>query len=256
MTIFRANHNKNYTVVNNSICKDKRLSYKAKGIWLYAFSRPDDWQFNITDLINQSTDGKDSISSGLKELVEFGYLRRERIRRPDGTFERGAIWDFYETPQDLKESLPETENPVLDNPNLEKPPLLSTEPLTNTEQQQLLQRQKKEVVVVFSKELDELPLSKSEKLNFQEKYSLEAISWMNDHFYRKKKQQPQYEPRNGWAAYLTTAYRDKYALPENEGHEDMKKQYEEEQKIKEKKKRKIWEEAKQKAWVKRENHAI
>jgi hypothetical protein len=133
MTLFRVNHNKNYTIINNTICKDNRLSWKAKGIFLYAFSRPDTWQFFLEDLIKQSTDGKDSVSAGLRELVEAGYLKRERIRKADGTFERGAIWDFFETPQELKEFVPETENPVLDNPVLEKPPLISTDPVISTE---------------------------------------------------------------------------------------------------------------------------
>ena len=68
MAIYRVEHKKDYTVVKNFICKDKRLSWKAKGIWLYAFSRPDDWQFNLSDLINQSTDAKDSVTTCLKEL--------------------------------------------------------------------------------------------------------------------------------------------------------------------------------------------
>lgn len=77
--ICRTIHNKNYTIVNNTICKDNRLSWKAKGIWLYAFSRPDDWTFHIEDLIKQSTDGKDAVRSGLQELQKCGYLKRERI---------------------------------------------------------------------------------------------------------------------------------------------------------------------------------
>ena len=142
MTIFRTEHKKNYTVVNNFICKDKRLSWKAKGIWLYAFSRPDDWTFNLEDLINQSTDGKDSVSAGLRELEEFGYLQRSRNRDAQGKMIKGAEWVFYETPQAKNESTiqyePKPENPILDNPVLGfpvlvNPPLLSTEAKTSTE---------------------------------------------------------------------------------------------------------------------------
>ncbi len=135
MTIYRVQHKIGYTVVNNFICKDKRLSWKAKGIWLYAFSRPDDWEFNLTDLINQSTDGKESVSSGLKELEESGYLQRDQ-KREDGKFSK-AEWVFYETPVELKKLIPETGFTSTVNPNTVNPPLLNTEkPSTEKQQQQ------------------------------------------------------------------------------------------------------------------------
>lgn len=145
MTIFRVEHKKNYTVVNNFICKDNRLSWKAKGIWLYAFSRPDDWEFNIGDLVNQSTDGIDSVRAGLKELSDIGYLQRSRLRNQDGTLGK-AEWVFYETPEQIKQCLPEVENPILDNPKQEKATLLSTEE-PSTEK-----NNNREGVVVSSKE--------------------------------------------------------------------------------------------------------
>jgi hypothetical protein len=126
MTIYRTEHKKNYTVVNNYIIKDKRLSWKAKAIWLYAFSRPDDWTFHENDIINQSTDKRDSVRSGLKELEDCGYLRRSRNRKADGTFDKDSEWVFHETPL-TDTSEPRTENPILENPILENHPLLSTD---------------------------------------------------------------------------------------------------------------------------------
>jgi len=126
MTHFRVIHNKNYTCINNTICTDKRISWKAKGIWLYAFSRPDDWQFHLNDLINQSTDRRDAVQTGLKELEKFGYLRRTKIRCADGTI-GCPDWTFFEVPQDLKEIVPQTGFPSTDKPSVENPPLSSTE---------------------------------------------------------------------------------------------------------------------------------
>ncbi len=130
MTIFRAIHNSNYTTINNTIVKDNRLSWKAKGIWLYAFSRPDDWVFHINDLVNQSTDGRDAVRAGLKELEESGYLRKPQKREKTGMFGK-VEWVFHETP--LKESLPETGFPAADNPAAENPPLPMTDVLPDTE---------------------------------------------------------------------------------------------------------------------------
>lgn len=164
MTIFRTEHKKNYTVVNNFICKDSRISWKAKGIWLYAFSRPDDWSFNLEDLIKQSSDGKESVRSGLIELEEFGYLVRSRFRSADGKMMSGAEWVFYETPQQkspsTNDSEPEPENPNLDNPNLdlailENQPLLSTDTIPSPETTQpSIENNNKQVVVVPQKSGD------------------------------------------------------------------------------------------------------
>lgn len=131
MSICRAIHNKNYTVVNNTICSDKRLSYKAKGIWLYAFSRPDDWTFYMKDIINQSNDKKTKIQSGLKELENCGYLKRTKKQDQKGkiTYE----WEFYEVPVEIKKILPQQGFPCTGKPSTGNQPLLSTDKLSTEE---------------------------------------------------------------------------------------------------------------------------
>lgn len=132
MTLFRVQHNKNYTCINNTICTDSRLSWKAKGIWLYAFSRPDDWTFYLCDLVKQSTDGKDSVSAGLKELEKAGYLQRMRLRDEKGQLSVSE-WKFSETP--LTHAFkPKADFPALDKPILDNPPLLSTDVLPSTKE--------------------------------------------------------------------------------------------------------------------------
>jgi len=129
MTLFRAQHNTDYSVVRNDIIRDKRLSWKAKGIWLYAFSRKDDWTFYLKDIVNHSTDGRDSVRGGLAELEEFGYLTREQTR------ENGKFADFTYVFHEisLKKCLPETENPTSVNPTSVNRPLLNTDPIPSTE---------------------------------------------------------------------------------------------------------------------------
>jgi len=133
MSIFRVQHQKNYTVINNSICNDDRLSYRAKGIWMYAFSRPDDWTFHLNDLINKSTDGRDSVQAGLKELEKFGYLKRIQNKDDNHKFQK-VEWEFFEVSQvndeELKKRLPQTAFPLTAFPLTENPPLLSTKKLS------------------------------------------------------------------------------------------------------------------------------
>lgn len=133
MTIFRVEHSKNYTVVNRFINTDKRLSMKAKGIWMYAFSRPDDWIFHIKEIITNCTDGTESIKSGLRELENTGYLVRNQ-NRVKGKFD-SADWVFYEVPQlnpSMKTNAQKTENtPTVFTPT-EKTPT-ENRSLLNTE---------------------------------------------------------------------------------------------------------------------------
>lgn len=169
MTIFRVKHDKNnpYTLINRHITEDNRISWKAKGIWLYAFSRPDDWSFNMTDLVKRSSDGRDSVSKGLRELEEAGYLERTQRRGPDGKL-GNADWIFYETPREIQKMLPQTDFPHTVNPSTENPPLLSTESLPSKKDNNRPEPPPppdptpKEVVVVSS-ELDVLNLSDAQK---------------------------------------------------------------------------------------------
>lgn len=119
MSIYRVVHNRDnpYTVVNTTIVTDNRLSWKAKGIWLYAFSRPNDWQFHENDLINRSADARHSVRSGLKELEQVGYLYRKQIRDEKGRL-GDSDWIFFETPktkEEIEKMFPSSENPSTEN---------------------------------------------------------------------------------------------------------------------------------------------
>lgn len=166
MTICRVQHDKNnpYTLINRGICEDSRLSYKAKGLWLYAFSRPDDWKFNLKDLVNRGVDGPDSVSSGLKELEEAGYLYRYQIRKPNGQLGSWE-WIFYETPREIKKFSPQPDFPDTVDPSSVDPALLSSKDILISKKQQTEPRKTQDVkpvkegpsgVVVFSclKELE------------------------------------------------------------------------------------------------------
>lgn len=163
MTLIKVQHDKNnpYITVNKSIANDNRISYKAMGIWLYAFSRKEDWEFYQGDLVNRHTDGLDSVKSGLKELEEAGYLYRYQKQNEKGQF-KGWDWIFFETSKtddEIKEMFPKRGfSPSRLNPNSAKPPsILSNESVANKEN-----NNNKEDVVVSSC-LDELKLEEVHK---------------------------------------------------------------------------------------------
>jgi len=116
MSIVRVVHNRDnpYKAINTSICTDKRLSWKAKGLWFYAFSRPDDWQFYVSEIVTQSTDGRDSVRGILNELENCGYLIRQQDRNEKGRFKKWD-WILFETTQlaeEFQKKFPKPENPA------------------------------------------------------------------------------------------------------------------------------------------------
>lgn len=80
MSVFRINKNSNYTVMSNNHFKEKNMSLKAMGLLSLMLSLPQDWDYSIAGLSKICNDGKDSIRSALKELEDFGYLKREQIK--------------------------------------------------------------------------------------------------------------------------------------------------------------------------------
>lgn len=71
-----------FTQVANNVLNDMRLSFKAKGLFAYLYSKPQDWQFESRRIARASTDGKKATRSAIKELEEIGLLRR--IKQKDG----------------------------------------------------------------------------------------------------------------------------------------------------------------------------
>ncbi|GAQ65437.1 hypothetical protein [Streptomyces scabiei] len=74
-----------FTQIANGLFRDSRLSFKAKGIFGYVSTHRDGWQVTLAHLVAVGSDGREAIRAGLKELERYGYLIRERLRRPNGT---------------------------------------------------------------------------------------------------------------------------------------------------------------------------
>lgn len=78
--------NTNFTVMSNISLKDIRLSFKAKGIYVYLLSLPDNWKWHLSESKIQATDNRYSISSGVNELIKYGYIEMVQCRDSKGNF--------------------------------------------------------------------------------------------------------------------------------------------------------------------------
>lgn len=112
-TVFRVVKNSNYTTLSNYHFRDKRLSWKAKGLLSTMLSLPDDWNYTIEGLAKLSDDGIKSTNSGLAELEKCGYLIRKQLRNENGYFS-ATEYTIYEQP--IQEDNPEEEltEPIAD----------------------------------------------------------------------------------------------------------------------------------------------
>ena len=127
MAIIRSRREKNYTVLLNDGLRDQRLSFKARGLMAYMLSMPDDWKFYRKELEKHSSkDGRDSILSGLKELEEFGYLKRQKIRSDDGKFDSQDFLLVDVPAFSPQPDFPDTGKPDTAKPDTDNRHLLST----------------------------------------------------------------------------------------------------------------------------------
>ncbi len=84
------------TSIKTKILEEQSLSYRAKGIYSYLVSRPEKWEYNMTNVINTSIDGRESVQKGIKELEKIGLLKRVKAQNSEGKF-IGWDWEIYDT---------------------------------------------------------------------------------------------------------------------------------------------------------------
>lgn len=106
----------NYTTLDNSILNEKNISAKAIGIYckIVQYRNSSEHKIYLKSLVSSLKDGRDSIASGLKELEQFGYISRIRLRdikgrmcgykyfvyaKPIPVIERNGIQDFIQDEQ-------------------------------------------------------------------------------------------------------------------------------------------------------------
>ena len=121
MSILRKQlHDRHFTIIENNAIRDSRLSFKATGILCYLLSKPDGWTVNHRELMNNKTDGRASVLSGLTELEDCGYLERFKERQPDGTFVNISL--LREVPRIVPDgTMDSTQTPSVEDPSADNP---------------------------------------------------------------------------------------------------------------------------------------
>lgn len=117
-----------FTQIRNALFRDPRLSLKDKGLFGLISTHRDGWGVTPESLATCCTDGVSSIKSGLRNLERYGYLRRDRERRKDGTLGSSAYYITDEpaavieqVSEELRRSEPEGDYPPVVEPPVAEP---------------------------------------------------------------------------------------------------------------------------------------
>lgn len=110
MAIIRQKRKERFSIVDNKVIEDERLSFKARGLLIYMLSKPDDWKFYTEELAKRSNkDGISAIKTALNEIEDAGYLTRKQGHKKNGQF---TSQDWILT--DTSTNSPQAEKPLAD----------------------------------------------------------------------------------------------------------------------------------------------
>lgn len=93
--IHRAEHTNDYTVIQNQLLTDGRLSLEARGFMAYVLALPDDWNFSIKGLAYQLGITERAVMKIVKELKAAGYIEQTKTKDGSGKF-NGYVWEVAE----------------------------------------------------------------------------------------------------------------------------------------------------------------
>lgn len=130
MAIIRQKRKERFSIIDNRVIEDKRLSWGARGLLEYMLSKPDDWKFYMSELISHSDkDGRDKTYGYMDELKKYGYVTRKQKRNSNGKF---GNQDLIVNDSPLT-GFPYTAKPDTDSPDTVNPALLNTDFKPNTD---------------------------------------------------------------------------------------------------------------------------
>ena len=129
MAIIRQKRKERFSIVDNKVIEDERLSFKARGLLIYMLSKPDDWKFYTEELAKRSNkDGISAIKTALNEIEDAGYLTRKQGHKKNGQF---TIQDWILT--DTSTNSPQVEKPLAEKALADNRTLPNTDFKPNTD---------------------------------------------------------------------------------------------------------------------------
>lgn len=124
MAIYRVIKNPDYITTATYHLRDKRLKLAAKGLMSCLLADEGDRAWTITELSEMGPEGRDAITSALRQLEQAGYIRKRQTHDAAGRFADNELLicesPFTENPLTVE---PFTEKPFTENPETVPPGL-------------------------------------------------------------------------------------------------------------------------------------
>jgi hypothetical protein len=92
-----------FGAVPNDLLNNPDISFKAKGLYAYLNSKPDNWDFSVEGISAQVKEGIDSVRAGIHELEKFNYLKRIKHQNEKGFWE--VDYMLFESPMEVESYL-------------------------------------------------------------------------------------------------------------------------------------------------------
>lgn len=139
MAEFIIEQDDSFTVVTNTILRDKSLSMSAKGLLCTMLSLPPEWDYSFNGLVAICKEGKSAVRNTINELKDAKYIKISQSRSDKGYYQ--YKYTVYRKPyeeRDLNKNYPTPENRTSDNRTSEEPttdnqPQLNTNKLNTKE---------------------------------------------------------------------------------------------------------------------------
>lgn len=126
-----------FGVTPNDLLNDPKVSWKAKWLFWYLQSKPEERDFSIDRIKKDASDGRDATRNGILELEQAWYLHRRKYKNEK--WQRDIEYTLYDTPTITDNPTWNGKKTITDNPTSENPTSENTQ--TNKER-----NSKKEIV--------------------------------------------------------------------------------------------------------------
>jgi len=88
----------NFTLIPNDILRNPNISSKAKVLLFIGLSNQDGWKSHKTTICSMMKEGENAIDSAMKELQQFGLMKKIRYRDQRTKLIKGSFWMYTDTP--------------------------------------------------------------------------------------------------------------------------------------------------------------
>jgi hypothetical protein len=104
-----------FVQISNDLVRDRRLTRKARGLFAEIASHRDGFGITVEALVRTGPEGRDAITSGLKELERYGYLARHQERDERGRLGT-AVYRITDSPARPENPQNPRSEPLTENP--------------------------------------------------------------------------------------------------------------------------------------------